>query len=411
MYDLCIIGCGAAGMSAAITAARKGLNVVILEKNNKAGKKLYATGNGRCNLSNFDIDIKKHYNSSFENYSDFLCQLLNEKSYESIIEFCESIGISITNINNYIYPHSRQASSFVWALLDELNNLNVKIICNCEASKIIKNDVLYEIIYNNTSLFSKNIIISTGGVSSEALGGSISGINLLSSLDFSIVKPLPSLCSLKIKDDISVLAGVRTTCTARLLCNDSIISTESGELQLLEHTLSGIVIFNLSSKAIKLFSSGANPYIEIDFLPDFDMKIIEKATKSNRTIIGFLNGYINDKLATYIAIKYNIDKKAKIKDLSESLIKEIIYSLKHTRFKISGYGDMASAQVSSGGLSLDEINPTTYMTKKYENIYVVGEALDVDGLCGGYNLTFAILSGIKAGQSINDSYKPNKNTN
>lgn len=409
MYDLCIIGCGAAGMSAAIEASKYGMSVIILEKNNKAGKKLYATGNGRCNLTNKDISIENHYNSSDLSYGDFLCPNINNKSYEEIIKFVEELDLEITDINNYIYPRSKQASSVVWAMLDRLKDNNVKIEYNAEVTAITYTDKSYKIKWQENEITASQLIIATGGASYKSLGGSKSGYNLIKQLNIKQEPVYPSLCSLKINDPIKDLQGVRASCKATLYDEDNIIASEEGELQLLEGTLSGIVIFNLSSKAIRLKNSKKNVYIKLDYIPEIiDVNsFIEKAGNSNRTILGYLNGYVNDKLCSFILAKCNIDKKMKANELTENKLKEIFNQLKNMAFTIKGYSDLENAQVSMGGVSLKEINPNNYMTIKYPNLYIIGEALDIDGLCGGYNLTFAIISGKVAGKNAYVTYKSN----
>ncbi len=409
MYDLCVIGGGAAGMSCAITAARLGLKVVLVEKNNKLGKKLYATGNGKCNLTNQYINISECYNSKSNDYIEFVNNAFGKNPTQNIISFVNSVGIDTMDINGYVYPKSAQASSFVWALIDELNNLNVKILLNKEIKSITTKSTHFKIKSQNEEITASQVVLATGGMSYKNLGGTDSGYKLSGNLGHSLSTIRPSLCGVKTNINLEDIVGVRANATATLIGADTgVLSQQSGELQITKNGLSGIMIFNLSS-LVGAIISREKVYISLDFANDITKETYADLcnASSNRTVVGFLNGMINDKLASFICKNLNIDAKSKVSHISSEKLDSIYELMKNFRFPITGLMDYDSAQVCAGGITLSEIDSKTFMSNIIDGLYITGELLDIDGICGGYNLTFAILSGIVAGRGAYDKSKSN----
>lgn len=403
MYDLCVIGGGAAGLCAAISAARLGKSVIIIEKNNKPGKKIYATGNGKCNITNECWNYNNIFMSNNSNISDFLKPVLSNTPNDKVREFLESIGILTYSNNGYVYPVSNQASSIVWALLEELNKLNVKIENKVQIEKIDIYDTFFVLKSNNGEYKASTVIVSCGGKSYESLGGSESGYLLAKQLGHTVTKLNPALCGIETNENLSEISGVRISATAKLYGGKSkeAIAIESGELQIAEYGISGIMIFNLSSIAGKILSDKKNPYIIIDLVPNLEIEAIKSLyySQSHRTLMGFLNGFINDKIALYFIKKSNIEPKEKLYNISLDIIEKIFNDIKQFKVEIKKLRDFDNAQVTSGGVDLNEIQPETMMSKKISGLFFAGEILDVDGICGGYNLTFAMLSGLLAGKS------------
>lgn len=412
MYDLCVIGGGAAGISCAIAAGRCGKKVLLLEKNNKLGKKLYATGNGKCNLTNSDFQIEKHFNSNDKDYVRFIETALDnayntKEPMEQIIDLMESIGINTTNNNNYIYPSSAQASSVVWAMIDELKQCNVEILLNSKVLSITGKYPHFEIKCENEAFKALNVVLSNGGQAYKSLGGTTWGYTLAKNFGHSIVDIRPSLCGLCVEEDLSDIAGVRADATIHLKDNaGNTITTSQGELQLTKQGLSGICIFEISSKAGELIYNNISSKIQISFLDNkaFQtlLNIIDGKKYGERTVIGLLNGFVNDKLAAYVCKLHNIDGKSKAKDLSSKELLKLTTTLNNMIFNVVSLYDMEQAQVTAGGVNIKEVNSNNMESKIVKGLYIVGELLDIDGICGGYNLTFAMLSGYKAGKSIYD---------
>ena len=402
MYDLCIVGGGAAGMSCAIAAAEKGLKVIVCDRNNKIGKKLYATGNGKCNITNHDMNLQGKYNSSNDGYADFLDCCLEGQPGEQIIEFCNSLGVLTYSAGGYVYPLSSQASTVVWAMLDRMKEYGVQIDSKREITDIDKIDNHFVVKCENGQITASQVVLACGGRSYPALGGTVSGYNLAKSFGHRIIPVRPSLCGLETEDDFTGISGVRTQAKAYLLSEDKRVSqVESGELQIASYGVSGIMIFNLSSQAGRLLREGKSVSISLNLLPELDMEEIRSMYElsQSRTVIGFLNGFINDKLAQYFAGRHGIDGKQKLSSVKRDKIYNLIDELYDFRININGLKDYDSAQVCAGGVDISDVDPHTMMSKITPGLYITGELLDIDGVCGGYNLTFAMLTGLRAGRA------------
>ncbi len=422
MYDLCVVGGGMSGMTAAITAARAGKKVILFEKNKKLGKKIYATGNGRCNLTNMSVDLVRDYNSSYVRYEEFMKNAFGDGSLSGkVTDFFNSIGVTTVNVDDtYVYPASMQASAVVWALIDALNNYNVEVVLNTEISNIVCDnngiDTTYEILYSDKKIVSKKLILANGSKAYPSLGGNDTGYQLAKSFDHNIIPVNPALCGLITDENLSSISGVRAKASAVLFeegC-DKAISTEVGELQVTDYGVSGIMIFNLSSKIGSLLKQGKKPIVCIDFLHEIEEQnnsLFKKLTEDiilghiakfsqDRTILAFLNSFVNDKLAAYVCDLQGIDKKTKLSELNEQTIYKLVLTLNQFKVTVKSLRDFENGQVCAGGVDISEINPVDFSSKLCPGLHIVGELLDIDGLCGGYNLTFAVLSGIAAGKAI-----------
>lgn len=402
MYDLCVIGGGAAGISCAIAAARQGLKVIICDRNNKIGKKLYATGNGKCNITNHDMNLLYKYNSSGAGYADFLNRCLGEHPEKQIIEFCNFLGVLTYSSEGYVYPSSAQASTVVWAMLDCMKKYGVKIDFNSEIVDIGKMDYHFVIKAKNEQITASQVVLACGGRSYPSLGGTTAGYRLAQLFSHTIIPVRPSLCGIETTEDLSAASGVRAHATARILSDDKCVSgVEKGELQIAEYGVSGIMIFNLSSLAGRLIADGMDAVISINLLPEYTREQIIGMynISQDRTVIGYLNGFINDKLAKFFAARHGIDGSLKLVQSNKKQIERLIDELFDFRIHIKGLRSYDNAQVCAGGVDISEIDPYTMMSRLIDGLYITGELLDIDGICGGYNLTFAILSGIRAGNA------------
>lgn len=401
MYDVIVIGGGAAGISAAISAGRLGAKVLILEKNKKLGKKLYATGNGKCNLTNEDASIEKNYSSWDKTYVSFLDMVFRGNPTDKLSDFIHSLGVGTYSKNGYVYPLANQASAVVWAMLDELSHVGVEIVTDTAVTGLTTNSDGIYVTTDSETYIGKSVILACGGKSYASLGGSDMGYKLAKSLDITLTDIQQALCPIMTDKDLSTAAGVRVTANAELYIDDACVDKEHGELQITDYGLTGIMIFNLSSCAGKALTLKKTAKLFIDLVPQLEKQTIRKfiSAASGRTCLGFLNGLINDKLARLLLNECNIDDRKKTDNLTESEISSLLDALKAYKVTVTGLKDYDQAQVCSGGICLSEINADTMQLKKYNNIYVAGELADIDGKCGGYNLTFAILSGIKAGVS------------
>ena len=394
-----IIGGGAAGMMAAINIKlfSNNIDVTIHEKNQRPGKKLLATGNGRCNYTNADIDIK-YYHSKNEN----LKKILQDFDFEKCIEFFKRIGIEPINKNSYIYPMSEQASSILNALELKIRELSVKVISesdivDIEYSKCIK------LKSKDRSYTYDSVLISCGGLAGLELNYNDSLYPVLKKQTYRIVKPLPALCPVvpfEIKR-LKKTEGVRVKSKVALYINDSLYSTEFGELQFSKNYLSGIVIFQLSRHISRALDEGQKVELGIDFLPSVHDKLdfFTKRHKilKNYTWKDFGNGLINNKLWEELLSELKLDMNALVK-VQE--IKKIASKVSDCKYLIKESAGFLRAQVSTGGVAVSDVNLKTMESSFQKNIYFAGEVLDVDGICGGYNLHWAWASGYLAAKSI-----------
>lgn len=401
--DIIIIGGGASGMMCAIKAKENNpdKSVVILEKQNRIGRKLLSTGNGRCNLSNSDANNTEHYHGSFKkNLKTAFKECLFLKTLE---EF--PIALESDSEGRY-YPYSNHAGTVLDILRFRLDESGVEVICNSLVKSISKKDNIFNISTDSETYSCEKLVVSTGSPASPKLGADKSGLDLLKNLGHKIVPLSPALCPLEVIDKkiMPSIKGVRQKGIASLYDGDELIKTESGEIQFTENALSGICIFNLSSYVKDL----KNPIISLNLNYDKEnygqLLYVLKLNKErfrNREISRFLDVFYVNKLGVAIlkcaGIK-NLNKK--VSTLSKDEIENISETIYNWRFKVKLPSDFSKAQVCSGGVSGNEINPKTMGSKLVKNLFICGEAVDINGDCGGFNLNFAFTSGIIAGESL-----------
>lgn len=400
MKEVVIIGAGPSGLTAAITAARNGKQVTILEKNSKCGKKLLITGNGRCNFWNIDQSLS-HYHSS---ESKLIKNFITEERKESVLNFFKSLGIIFKIKNGYYYPFSNQAFTVQNALLLECKKLNVEIINDIAVEKIIKKDN-FIINPNKENIKAKNIIIATGSKAAPKTGSDGKGYEIAKSFNHNIITPLPSLVQLKGNENFfKNWSGIRAEVKVSLLIDNNFVKSETGEIQLTNYGVSGICIFNLSGKAAKALNQNKDVAISINFIPFEDnpkefLKTINKNTY-HKTISELLEGFMHYKLVDIILKKAHIKRDLILNTLTLTELNNLIKTLTDFQIKITATHSLDHAEVCSGGVPLNEINSQTLESLKVKNLYFVGELIDIDGDCGGYNLGWAWISGIVAGKSV-----------
>ena len=379
-----IIGGGASGLVAAINAVSEDNEVIILERNEECGKKILATGNGRCNYWNTDQDLN-HYESS-TNY--LIKELINEKTEKEVLDFFDKLGIIPKIKNGYYYPISNQAVSIRNALIEECIDSFVKIHANYLVKSIeLKNN---KFIINNDEVFDK-IIISTGSFASPKTGSDGMGYNFLRQLGHTIIKPLPSLVQLNTKyyPFLKEWKGIRSDVEVTLLEDGKEIKKQTGEIQLTDYGISGICVFNLSNEVSRGLYNNKKEEVLINFLPELTEEQLIDLLSSKRNIRRVLTGILNNKLIEIVLNLNNLKKLDKYNDLSEEKKKEFLDTLLRFKVEIESTKSFNESQVSSGGVSLEEINLNTMESKLVNNLYITGELLDITGECGGYNLGIA----------------------
>ena len=399
MRTITVIGGGASGLVAAIYAKTSATQVILLERNSDCGKKILATGNGRCNYWNSDQDLK-HYNSS----NKYLLEnIITDENKEEIMNFFNRIGIIPKVKNGYYYPYSNQAVSIKNALITEARRLGVQIYNDTYIDCIRKENNQFIINYNNKTIISDSVIVATGSKAAPKTGSDGNGYDLVKKFSHSVIEVLPALVQLRGQEKyFKDWSGIRSDVKISLYSNDELIKEEEGEIQLTDYGISGICTFNLSRFVSRNLYENKNNYVIINFLPFLEQNKISFFEERNelikgRTLLEFLEGLLNNKLVKVLLNIININSDRKWQDLKYEEKEKLVEIITNFKLEITGTNSFEQAQVCSGGVPLSEIKIKTMESIYQENLYIVGELLDVDGDCGGYNLSFAWISGMLAG--------------
>lgn len=401
--SIAVIGAGAAGIMAAISASNKE-KIILIDGNDRIAKKIMITGNGKCNYWNEGINIDK-YNSS---NTDILENILSNK--ETVLNKLSEIGLVPLIKNGYYYPHSENSGA-VRALFEyQITRKNIETRFNFKVKSIHKENNQFAIISdNNETIYVDKVILSPGSKASPKTGSDGSGYRIAESFGHSICPILPSLTPLIIQTDKKLKwAGIRTQANISLYIDNKFIKKEQGELQLTEYGISGICVFNLSGLASIALYEEKDVKVKLNFLPDIEdlsNYLIKRCHNlADFTIERALESLLHYEIIFLVLDKINIKLDTRCKDLSEDKIKKLAQLIEEYEVNIIDTKDFDRAQVCTGGILLSEINPQTMESKIVKNMYFAGEILDVDGICGGYNLAFAFITGYLAGKGCsNDS--------
>ncbi len=400
-YDLAIIGAGASGLAAAINASRlhPGISIALAEHLPRAGKKILATGNGRCNMTNLNALSHPYRNFDFASFA------LNKYSPRKVIDFFASLGLyTYVDSEGRVYPRSNNASSVLDALRFSLGD-NIRLIGDINISKACFKSGSFIL---NDSIVSDKLIIACGGKSSPVHGSDGSGYPLAKSFGHSIIPLLPSLTPLNInQSEIKSLKGVRASSVSlKLICGKNEYNS-CGEILFTQTGISGIAAMELAAAAGREISSGNTPYLSIDYLPEYsenELRTIITGIIGHRggnppesLLSGLLPKLIGVSVLKKAGITGEYIKSDNISDTADKITREI----KNSRYEITGTKGFADSQVTSGGIDTGEIDPETMQSKICKGLYFSGEIIDVDGGCGGFNLQWAFASGLLAGE-LND---------
>lgn len=392
--DVVVIGGGASGLTAAICAAREGARVIVLDRMARIGKKILATGNGRCNYTNEDMG-PEYYHSQMP---VFVSQILKRFNEKETIQFFKQLGIIPKSNGGYVYPNSMQAVSILESLIFELNRLHVKVIENAEVSRITIKGRGYQINAGNEFIHCRRLILACGGRASEKLGSNGSGYHLARSLGHSIIPVVPALTGLRAKDAIyKQLAGVRVDGKVSLYIDGHLKDSHRGEIQLAEYGISGIPVFQLSGQAAYGLQEGKEVQCFLDFFPDMPEETLKallierKKQFTDRPAEVFETGILNKKLIR-ACMKLSGASRNKLPDMGS-----LAHIIKHFPAFIQDSRGFDFAQVCAGGVDLKEIWPQSCESKIHSGLYIIGELMDADGVCGGYNLQWAWATGYIAG--------------
>ena len=401
MEHIVIIGGGASGLVAAIYAKGEKNDVTILERNPECGKKLLATGNGKCNYWNEDQSLI-HYHS--EN-SELIDKVINFKNQKEIINFFNKLGIIPKIKHGYYYPFSNQAETVREALINEVKKQGVEIKTNFLVEGIKKEKNKFIINGRNEKIKADKVIISTGSLASPKTGSTGMGYHFLSKFGHNIIEPLPVLVQLIAQFPyLREWKGIRTDVILKLEENEKIIAEEAGELQLTDYGISGICTFNLSSYVSRGLKNNKEEIVHINFLPFLkeDSNILKWFDDRNKllknpTLNELLNPILNYKLVKIILKISRVKGSLSWDDLFEEEQLTLVENLINFKLEIINTQSFDNAQSCSGGIPLTEVNLDTMESLKVKRLYISGELLDINGDCGGYNLSLAWISGMLAG--------------
>lgn len=403
IYDAAIIGGGAAGLSAAVFLIKNGFkNLIILEKENRVGKRILVTGNGKCNLSNRNITAK-----NYRGDKDVIENTLNMVNTDNLLAYFKSIGLMTMEDNaGRIYPFSEQASTVLDVLRHYTENYE---LCNFRVTEIKKENDLFLIKSENSIVKTKKVIVSTGGIVQPKIGANGDGYVFAKKIGHTVINPLPSLSPIYVDDKIvNSLKGIRQKCKVSLVIDNKKIRTEQGEVQFNSDNLSGICIFQLSSYVNRYFESGKTDdiFIQLKLFEGYKQKDILEILLERKELFSELKaenifmGFLNKRISLAIMKYCKIESSKRVVDLTDEELKCISKTVNDWRFYPIKKYDYDKAQVTSGGITSKDLNIKTFESRLVKGMYFIGEELNVDGDCGGYNLHFAFSSGIICAKDI-----------
>lgn len=402
MKQIAIIGGGASGLIAAYYASKKNC-VALFEKQDKIGKKILITGNGRCNLSNKFIDVSHYHGKN----PKFVLNIFSKFGLEETTLFFDSIGIPIIELmDGKLYPASLQSSTITKIFNYELSKRGVNIKLHSRIDKIIPSLSGFKIITAGKDEHQfDSVILSTGSCAYPQLGGSRIGYEIALSLKHKVYDPFPVILPINIPSKITHrVQGVKRNCRVRVELKGKLLTESEGELLFTKYGISGPTSLNISRVVNENVLQGKSPEIIIDLFPHFSneklLNHLEKLWKNREKKITFsLIGILNDRIPELIINRAGINPETIVGDLTEVEKKTIVSTLKSFTLLPGKPRSFRDGVTAAGGVDVDEVNPGTMESKIVKNLYITGELLDIDGDSGGYNLQFAWSTGAIAGMS------------
>ena len=392
-----IIGGGASGMAAALAAAENpDVQVILMERQARVGRKLGATGNGRCNLTNLHA-AQGGFHGDEASFADFA---VSQFPPEKMLEWFSSLGLfTVAEESGRVYPYSDQANSVVDVLRFALEKENIEVKLGFEAEKIKKTADGFRVESGEETVVCDKLIIACGGLAGTKLGGTMSGYKFLRGLGHKCTKLRPTLVQLKSSwNGCTGLKGVRCNCHAAIFHNGQLHSESAGELQFTEYGLSGPVIFEISRDVCQ---EKGDWVCKLDFLPHISTENLEaellRRRDTNLPASELLTGILHNRLGRVLTQAAGISAHAPIRQLEDWEIREVARTVKGFDVALTEPMGMDSAQVTAGGILTTDFDPNTMESRLVPGLYACGEVLDIDGDCGGYNLQWAWSSGRMAG--------------
>lgn len=395
--DIIIIGAGASGIVTAINAKNENNNVILIEKNDRVGKKLLATGNGRCNYTNLNL--------SEDNYSSpsFVKKTIDEFSNEDLINYFSLLGLESTTDVNRVYPITLKANSVLNILIYWLDKKGIDIRSNTEVKEIKKNKNGFDVITSHDKIEADIVIAAFGAKSMPASGSDGKSFEILKKLGLKITELKPALTQVKLESKyLKHLSGTKVLGKAKLFKKNKEIDERNGEILFTNYGISGPPILDLS------VNISEDNFIEVPLINNVDENTVDKLYSryymlEDFSLEEYLMGIVDKNFIHYIIDYLNLDKNTAMNMISMADFQKIIEILLKSKFKVIGTKGFKNSQVTRGGVDLSEVNNWDYSSKKFKNLYIIGEALNIDGDCGGYNLHFAFASGYRLGKMLSEN--------
>lgn len=396
-----VIGGGAAGMMAALSAKENGGEVLILERNDRIGKKLLATGNGRCNYTNKNLTINNYHG----NNPKFGLSALSEFNVEKTIEYFERLGITpAVEDNGKVFPLSFQASSMLDVLRYEIENQGIELITEAQVSEIKKKKRFIITLKDKRTFEGDAVILATGGMALPSSGSDGNGYTLCKKLGHTVTEVFPGLVQLKLQSNfLKSMDGVKFIGIAGIYINNKLVLEDMGDILFTSYGISGPPILQLSRTALEYMNNGKNVELRVSIIHTrtqeelFNYLIDRFNLMPKKTVELGLIGLINKRLIIPILKEIDIDKNKNVASLSKDEIRRLSQILTSWSFTVIGSQSWGNAQVTAGGVNTDEIDNQTMESRIVKGLYIIGELLDIDGDCGGFNLQWAWSSGYIAG--------------
>ncbi|OXZ38958.1 aminoacetone oxidase family FAD-binding enzyme [Finegoldia magna] len=398
-----IIGAGASGVFAALILKQNYIDTTVIERNANALKKIYATGNGRCNFTNRNVSYKNYHGEN----PKFTISAIKKFDNYDVIEFFNDMGIPEVELENgKIFPKSLQASSIVKQMMCLANHLEVEFIFDSFVDEVRKNGDVFEVKSNDSIYKFDYLIVACGSKAYKKSGSDGNGYILMKKLGHNIVKTHPGIVQLRLNgDSFKKMSGTKFKANAKLVVDGKEVFEFYHDVLFTDYGISGPTILQLSGEAIRAKNNGLDVKIRIDTVDLDENKLYEHLIyiislnyykKINELLVGLINDNLIEEVLNQTGINYDIN----VCELSKEEIYKLAHTLKNLEFSVSGYKDEDSGQITCGGVDTDEINPSTMESKKIKNLYIIGEIMDVDGDCGGYNLQWAFSSAYSCAMSI-----------
>ena len=395
-----VVGAGAAGLIASINSARAGNKVTLLEQNNKIGKKILVSGNGKCNIDNKYISTNRFHSQN----PNFIEEVLENYDFTAVEKFFTSIGLElIEGKEGKMFPMSLQASSVVELLEYEAKKVGVKIICDCAVTAIDKQADTFTLETTQGNKTCEKLLLASGSPAAPQLGGSNSGYAFATKMGHTLIPRHPSLVQLCSEETwVKACAGVKVAGIAKLYANGQYITEKKGDLLFTNYGISGLAILDLSREVSTRLADFDYCELSLDLMPELSkeklinllLKIVKEGSTKPLTL--WLQGVINKKLISII-VEHSKCKVKEEGELNRKEINKLVHSIKNLKLSINDTKGFKGAEVATGGINTTEINPQTMESKLVPNLFFAGEILDVDGDRGGFNFHFAWVSGLRVG--------------